>query len=143
MPKKPEDPVLGMLRSVSLFSGLEDKQLKSIQSSGKELDFEAGRLIVKEGDSGLGFYLILDGSVEVRHGGKVLAKLGKGEFFGEMTLLDNMPRSADVVAVSKTKCFGLTPWAFAGTLKTDPSIALKMMKELVGRLRTSLKSAAE
>jgi len=132
-----------MLKSVPLFSGLKEKQVKVILNSGKELRFEAGKQIVKEGENGVGFYLIVDGSVEVRRRGKVLSKLGKGDFFGEMSLLDKQPRSADVVAVTPVTCFGLTSWIFYGIIRTQPDIAINMMHELVRRLRGSNKTLTE
>ncbi len=63
--------------------------------------------------------------------------LGKGNFFGEMALLDNQPRSADVVAVAPTTCFGLTGWSFEGILKKEPEMVFGIMKELTRRLRES------
>ncbi len=124
-----------MIRGASLFSGLKEKQLKTIVDAGKELSYEAGRVIVKEGEMGVGFYLILDGSVEVRRGTRVLSKLGTGQFFGEMALLDRQPRSADVVATSPTKCYVLTAWAFAALVRSQPEMALNMLRELTARLR--------
>jgi len=126
-----------MVGRAPLFSGLKGKQLKTIVSAGQELSYEPGRIIVKEGEMGAGFYLILDGSVEVRKGNKVLSKLTAGQFFGEMALLDRNPRSADVVVTSPTRCYGLTPWAFTAILRSNPQIALNLLKELIVRLRKS------
>src|SRR5512136_2797564 len=94
--------ILSALAAVSFFSGLNQKQLKVMAGSGKELFYESGETIVEEGTMGVGFYLILDGKVEVREGSKTLAVLSKGQFFGEMSLIDEQPRSADVVAVQPT-----------------------------------------
>ena len=135
--------LMEMLRSVPLFSGLNDKQIKTIVGTGKQLQFAENTRIVKEGDAGVGFYLVLDGCAEVRHKGKVLSKLGRGDFFGEMSLLDKQPRSADVVSTSQVDCFGLTSWAFAGLLQTQPDIAVNMMKEFARRLRASNNAISE
>jgi CRP/FNR family cyclic AMP-dependent transcriptional regulator len=89
---------------------------------------------------GVGFYLILDGRAEVRKGSRVLATLGRGQFFGEMSLIDEQPRSADVVAVSPTKCWALSSWAFDSIVKSNPEIALLMLKEMVKRLRAAQSS---
>ena len=97
--------------------------------------FEAGKKILQQGERGLAFLLILDGSVEINKDGKRLAKLGKGQFFGEMTVIDDQPRSADVVAIEPTTCFGLTAWSFDAVVGSNPSIAKQIMKELVRRLR--------
>ena len=96
---------------------------------------------MREGEPGLALLLILDGKVEVLKKGKLVATLGKGRFFGEMTVIDDKPRSADVVAVAATRCFGLTAWAFAALVRTYLEIALAVMKELVRRLRDVQKTA--
>ena len=120
-----------MLSGVPLFAGLDEKDLNT---EGKFF-FESGKTILRKGESGLAFLLVLDGSVEVRKDGKSIAKLGKGQFFGEMTVIDDQPRSADVVATQPTNCFGLTAWSFDAVISSYPSIARQMMKELVRRLR--------
>jgi CRP-like cAMP-binding protein len=129
-----------MLDSVPFFSGLGEKKRKAIATQGKELSYRAGDVIVDEGTTGVGFYLILDGKAEVRKGSRTLATLGKGQFFGEMSLIDEQPRSADVVAVASTRCWALTSWAFAGLVKAYPDIALQMLKEMVKRLRSAQSS---
>lgn len=121
--------------SIPLFSGLDKKDRERIAGAGREVTFEKGKTILREGEPGLALLLILEGKVEVRKRGKLLSTLGNGGFFGEMTVIDDKPRSADVVAVAPTTCFGLTSWAFAGLVRTYPEIALAVMKELVRRLR--------
>jgi len=129
-----------MLGTVPFFSGLDEKKRKSMVSEGKEMTYKAGDSIVREGAMGVGFYLILDGKAEVRKGDKVLATLGRGQFFGEMSLIDELPRSADVIAVSPIKCWALTSWAFAALVKRNPEVALHMLKEMVKRLRAAQSS---
>lgn len=129
-----------LLESVPIFGGLSERTVKAIASQGKELSYNASDTIVNEGSMGVGFYLLLDGKAEVRKGGKVLATLGKGQFFGEMSLIDELPRSADVVAVAPTKCWALTSWAFSGLVNSHPEISLVMLKELVKRLRAAQSS---
>ena len=131
-----------MLAGVPYFEGLGEKSLKTIAREGKVISYENGKVIVGEGGAGAGFYLILDGRVEVRKGTKALATLGKGQFFGEMALIDGGPRSADVIAVAPTKCWVLVSWGFAGILRSHPDIALPMLKELVKRLRAAQSSPA-
>jgi len=89
------------LKNVQLFAGLEDKNLETIAESGREVFFETATKILRQGDLGLAFLLILDGGVEVNRDGKRLASLGRGQFFGEMTAVDDQPRSADVVVRSR------------------------------------------
>ncbi len=129
-----------LMGSVPFFAGLDERKRKAVAAEGKELSYKAGDNIVDEGAMGVGFYLILDGRAEVRKSGKVLATLGKGQFFGEMSLIDELPRSADVVAVAPTKCWALTSWAFSSIVKTHPEIAVMMLKEMVKRLRAAQSS---
>jgi CRP/FNR family transcriptional regulator, cyclic AMP receptor protein len=126
-----------LIGSVPFFGGLDEKKRRSIAAQGKELSYKAGDSIVNEGTTGVGFYLILDGKAEVRKGGKVLATLGKGQYFGEMSLIDELPRSADVVAATPARCWAITSWAFAGLMQTNPDIAIHMLKEMVKRLRAA------
>jgi CRP/FNR family transcriptional regulator, cyclic AMP receptor protein len=123
------------LKAVPFFSGLDSKQLKTVAESGKELSYNSGDTIVEEGTMGVGFYMVIDGKVEVRKGEKALAKLSKGQFFGEMSLIDEEPRSADVVAIQPTRCFTLSTWVFSALIKQHPELALPMLKELAKRLR--------
>jgi CRP-like cAMP-binding protein len=129
-----------MIGSVPFFSGLDPKIIKELLSQGQQLSFKAGDNIVTEGTSGVGFFLILEGSAEVRKKEKVVARLSKGQFFGEMSLVDDMPRSADVVAVQPTKCWAITSWSFSALLKLHPELALGMLKEVVKRLRAAQSS---
>jgi len=131
---------VSLIGIVPFFSGLGEKRRKTIATQGKELSYKTGDSIVDEGSMGVGFYLILDGRAEVRKGSRVLATLGRGQFFGEMSLIDEQPRSADVVAVSPTKCWALSSWAFDSIVKSNPEIALLMLKEMVKRLRAAQSS---
>ena len=132
--------VASMIGSVPFFAGLDAKRRKSVASQGKEMSYKASDNIVTEGTMGVGLYLILEGKAEVRKGSKVLATLGPGQFFGEMSLIDEMPRSADVVAVSPAKCWALSSWAFNSIIKANPDVALMMLKEVVKRLRAAQSS---
>ncbi len=129
-----------LIGEVPFFAGLDAKRKKVVASQGKELSYNAGDPIVEAGSMGVGFYLILDGKVEVRKGKSILASLGKGQFFGEMSLIDEEPRAADVVAVSPTKCWALSSWSFGALVKSNPEVALTMLKELVKRLRAAQSS---
>jgi CRP/FNR family transcriptional regulator, cyclic AMP receptor protein len=135
--------VIPMLQDVPLFSSLDKKALGRIANSSTKRAFKEGEVITKEGEIGVTFYLILNGSVEVRRGKRVLAKLGRREFFGEMALFDNQPRSADVVATSETTCILLTSWDLMGVISANPKIAQRVIAELARRLRETNKSLSE
>jgi len=126
--------IVGMLQKAPLWSGLTEKELKVIAHSFKELKYETGDVIVRKGEAGIGFYLMAEGNVEVRSDGQVLSRLGPGQFFGEMSILDGQPRSADVVALEPSRCLALTSWSFKSIVSSHPKMALKLLQESVRRL---------
>jgi CRP/FNR family cyclic AMP-dependent transcriptional regulator len=134
------EAVIAMLEKNPLWAGLDRKDLKAIVKVSKEHKFETGDVILSKGEGGVGFYLIMNGSVEIKSDGNILAKLGQGQFFGEMAVLDNQPRSADVVAAEPSRCFIVSEWAFKALISENPRIALKMLQEFVRRLRNVNKS---
>lgn len=136
--------VTEMLRDVPLFSSLSEKHREIIAKTAKEMTFPAGAPIVREGDrSKVGFFLVLDGQVEVRKGEKVLSRLGAGQFFGEMAVLDGQPRSADVVAATPTRCLVLASWDIKALIKTHPELAQEIIAELARRLRQTSMALSE
>ena len=124
-----------MLRKVPLFSGLDNRELESVMGAGREVSFESGQKIITQGEPGLSFLLVLEGKTEVRKEGRRVAVVEPGGFFGEMTVFDDKPRSADIVAVEPTKCFGIASWSFFPMLRANPSVAIEIIRELVRRLR--------
>jgi CRP-like cAMP-binding protein len=133
--RKESHPVVEMLGRTPIWNGLSNQDLNSIVRSAKDLRYNAGEVIIKKGESGVGFYLILDGSVEVKSGETVLSKLGPGQFFGEMSVIDDEPRSADVITVEPSRCLVLTAWSFDALISEHPKIAMKMLREFVRSLR--------
>jgi CRP-like cAMP-binding protein len=123
-----------MLQKAPLWASLSEKELKLIARSFKELKYNSGQAIVSKGETGVGFYVIAGGTVEVRSDGQVLAKLGPGQYFGEMSILDRQPRTADVVALEPSRCLALTAWTFESIVSTHPKMALKLLQESVRRL---------
>jgi CRP/FNR family cyclic AMP-dependent transcriptional regulator len=140
---KDSDSILGMLEKTSLWSGLSKRDLKAIAKLSKERSYEPGETIVRKGEGGVGFYLIIEGAVDIKSDGKTLTKLGPGQFFGEMSVLDNQPRSADVVVVEPTRCLTLSAWSFNAMISENPKIALRMLQEFVRRLRNTNKALSE
>ncbi|MGH2686945.1 MAG: cyclic nucleotide-binding domain-containing protein [Actinomycetota bacterium] len=125
-----------LLKTVPLFEGLSRRELDSVYRTGKEIQFGADHAIVEEGATGIGFHLLLDGEVDVLVGGRRRAKLARGDYFGEMSLLDGGPRSATVKTTTDVRTLALTPWAFISLVERSPSIAKKLLIELSKRLRT-------
>src|SRR5208337_190873 len=143
MKQSGDDALIEMLQKTPLWSGLTKQDLKLIAKLSQERKFESGHAIVTKGEAGIGFYLILEGAVEVRSDGKTFSKLGPGQFFGEMSIIDNQPRSADVVATEASRVLILSAWSFKTLISDNPKIALKMMQEFVRRLRTTDKSLSD
>ena len=137
------DAVVDMLEKSSLWSGLDKQDFKAIVKTSKQQKFQNGDTIVKKGEEGAGFYLVLDGAVEIRSDGNTLSKLGPGQFFGEMSVVDTQPRSADVVAVEPSRVLFLSAWSFKSLVSERPRIAVKMLQEFVRRLRNTDRALSE
>ncbi|MBI4279525.1 MAG: cyclic nucleotide-binding domain-containing protein [Armatimonadetes bacterium] len=126
---------LQFLKRVPLFTGLPEQDLERIAGTVKERQYAAGEEIVQQGRPGFSFFMILDGGVEVRRDGHVLRALEPGEFFGEIAVLDDAPRSATVVATRPTTCLAITRKDLVDILKAYPEIAVRMLGVLARRLR--------
>jgi CRP/FNR family transcriptional regulator, cyclic AMP receptor protein len=133
--------VIAQLAKVPLFSGCSQKELQTVARAVKDIKHKAGTVVAHEGDPGVGLFIITDGSTDVTVGGKRLAKLGPGDFFGEIALLDGGPRTATVTALTDIKLLGLTEWVFRGLMIEHPGIAVKALQSMAGRLRTATKQA--
>lgn len=141
---------LELLRQVPLFSGLNEEGLRALAAVSRVCTLPEGDEIIEEGaelfEEDDGLYLLVDGTVEVRKGavdgvgGQVVAQFGRGEFFGEMSLLDGQPRSASVIATSEVLCLVLNRADLQRQLRSDPEIALKMLAVLSRRLRRMTES---
>jgi CRP-like cAMP-binding protein len=123
------------LATVPLFSALTRDELKSVVRASEELDVACGDELVTEGRIGRDFFLILDGEAVVRRNGRKVATLGSGKWFGELSLIDNQPRSATVVAATDMKLLVLGQAEFGGLLQTVPSMAAKLLRGMALRLR--------
>jgi CRP-like cAMP-binding protein len=129
------DDDIAKLRQVQLFESLSDEDLAEVAGAAKVMEFPSGAQVTKEGSTGVGFHLILDGRVSVTVGGVERATLGPGRYFGEMSLLDNEPRSATVTALSDLRTFSLASWDFMGLISSDFDIARKIFAALSRRIR--------
>ena len=124
------------LRRVSLFAGLDRKELEVLGKLIKEQRYAAGSTIVKAGAAGHGLYIIKEGDVAVTRDGQKVASMGPGQFFGEVSVLDGGPRTADVRAETDTVCLTLISWEVKPLLMDNASITYKMLLEMVKRLRS-------
>jgi CRP/FNR family cyclic AMP-dependent transcriptional regulator len=125
-----------LLGGCPLFQGVDAEHLAAVGDKATEIEFAAGRVIARQGEIGTGFFIVVDGRVKVIRDGEELAVLGPGDFFGELSVLDRMPRVAQVVADAPTRCLALASWDFEQVLLDHPALALAILRGLAGRLRS-------
>ena len=122
------------LASVPLLAGLDDRVRRRLAQIGKRRTYAADEVIVKEGSTGTALYVILSGRVRVERGGAQVGELGPGDFFGELALIEEEPRSASVLAVDETECLLFPAWEFRALLDEQPQIAVAIMRALIERI---------
>jgi CRP/FNR family transcriptional regulator, cyclic AMP receptor protein len=124
-----------LVQGVPLFADLDRRELQGVASSMKERTFNSGQTIAAEGQTGIGFFIIAEGTAKVTQGGEERATLGPGDYFGEIALIDDGLRTASVTADSELKAYGLTSWEFRPLVEGNASIAWKLLKTMAVRLR--------
>jgi len=134
----PSDPTgrLRLLATVPMLSALSKEQLAKLVDLGEDRTFHAGETIVRQGEKGIGLYVVLSGSADVRRSGQKVSSLTAGQFFGEAALLVDEPRTADVFATTEVQCFVLNRWDFWGAVGVDPEVNRALYEETVQRLRS-------
>ena len=124
-----------LLANVSLFSGLNQRQLKRLARDFKERDFTPGTTPLKEGHmSGIGFFVITDGEASVSRDGKEVARLGPGDHFGELGLISERARTATVTAETQLRTAMLASWEFKEFVQENPDVAWKLLQHVVDLL---------
>ena len=122
-----------LLRRVPLFAGLDARDLRDIASTMKQRRFAAGDVIAQEGQGGVGFFVIEDGEARVEIDGREVSRLGAGDYFGEIALIAESPRTATVTAETDLTALGLTSWEFRPIVETNASITWKLLETLARR----------
>ena len=130
------------LKQVSLFSGLSDDDLRELMAVTRRRTFRAGEVIFHRDDPGQILYIIKDGKVKIcltsPDGQEIsLVVFGKGEYFGEFSLFDGLPRSADAITLERTECYTLQRNDFDNVILKNPKIALRLLEALTRRLRST------
>ncbi len=128
-------PSVALLQKIPLFSGLEPRELERLSTSFKERTFEPGQTIAVEGEAGAGFFFIESGEAVVKVGDAERGRLGPGDYFGDVALIDMGTRTASVVAESALHCYGLTFWDFRPLVESDSRIAWPLLQAMAKRLR--------
>ncbi|MBN1449290.1 MAG: cyclic nucleotide-binding domain-containing protein [Bacteroidetes bacterium] len=141
--RDPEKDIFTLLRGVPIFEGLSRSDLKAVERILHRRKYHAGEYIFREGDPGLGMYIIEKGEVSIVSESRSteISRLGKGEFFGEMALFNERPRSASALAYEDTKCFGFFQPDLSGLLETRPRIGVKVVAKLASILAERLYKA--
>ena len=128
---------LGTLGDVPLFAGLSKRHLRRVAKLARIRRFAPGSPMVRAGDAGRSFYVLLDGSAKVVRSGARSRRLGIGDYFGEMALIDDAPRSADVVADEEVLALTIDRAGFTKLLRAEPALAQALLRMLAGRLRAA------
>ena len=135
------DHIAENLKRIPMLAGLKPDYLDMLAKLATLRTYRKGEVIIHQGDPGTGLFVILNGSVSVTSRSrpglpeKALASLNKGEWFGEMSLIDGYPRSATVTTLAETEVAELNRWVFLDALRREPSIAVAMLPELCRRIR--------
>jgi CRP/FNR family transcriptional regulator, cyclic AMP receptor protein len=130
----PHAPV-ELLQRVPLFSGLGRRELERVANSMKERRFRKGDTVTSEGRGGVGFFVIEEGEADVTVHGEERAKLGPGDYFGEIALITESDRTATITAETDMRCYGMTMWDFRPLVESNASIAWNMLQSLAQKLR--------
>ena len=126
-----------LLQRVPLFEDFERGDLQRLSRSFKQRVFDAGSTVADEGRTGAGFFVIETGEATVSVRGTEHGKLGPGDYFGEIALIDDGARSATVTADSELRCYGLTSWEFRPLVEGNAGIAWKLLETMARRLRAA------
>lgn len=124
-----------MLASVPLFSGLARRHLRDLAQLADEVRYRAGERVVRQGQLGETFYVILEGEAKVVRGGRTVARLRPGDFFGEISLLDGGPRTATVVAETPLVAVRIHRREFVRLVRAEPDVGVRVLAEVAQRIR--------
>ena len=124
-----------LLSRIPLFQGVPKKDLRMLAKVATDMTYEPGTRLSTQHELGVTFFVVVEGEADVAVNGQVINRLKGGDFFGEMSIIDRSPRSADVVAVTPLRALVFTRWVFRPFLKDHPDVAWAMLEELVRRIR--------
>lgn len=125
------------LEQVPLFRDCDPEVLERLAEATAEFAFAADAPIVQQGQVGNGLYVIVSGGARIVAGSDELARLGPGDFFGELSVIDQRPRAATAYALGETVCLALASWDLVALLERDPALAMNLLRELASRLRAA------
>jgi CRP-like cAMP-binding protein len=129
------------IKGVPLFAKCSKGEIELVAKLADEIDLPAGKTLMREGETGREFFIILDGTAEVRRGDELLATLGPGGFCGEMALVDQVPRMATVTATTPIDVLVLTGQGFSGLRGRLPNMDQTVLDEIAERVRANAEQA--
>jgi CRP-like cAMP-binding protein len=128
------DAKVDALKKAPLFEGLSRKELEHLAQLADDLEVPAGKVLTRQGDTGREFFVLMDGEVEVVRDGAVLGTRGAGDFIGEISILEDMPRTATVTAKTPVRLFVLTAQSFRSFVEEAPEVENMVLRTLARRL---------
>jgi CRP/FNR family cyclic AMP-dependent transcriptional regulator len=134
-PRRTRRRTAAALATVPLFGELSKRALERIAKETDELGFEPGEVIVQEGSLGETLFVVLEGAAKVVRGGRTIAQLMPGDFFGELSALEPGPRTASVIAVTPVRVLRLFRHTLMALLERDPRLTIRLLEGVVRRLR--------
>jgi CRP/FNR family cyclic AMP-dependent transcriptional regulator len=129
-----QDTKIQALKRAPLFAGLSRKELAQLARVSEDVEVEPGKALVKEGETGQEFFVIVDGNVKVTRKRRRVAKRGPGDFVGEIALLEDTPRTATVTTETRVRLFVLTRKDFRHLLDENPGVERKVLRALARRV---------
>jgi len=132
-----QQELVDTLSGLALFADLSRPQVEAVAHKMTEESYPTGQRILRQGFTGTGFYVIVDGEVAIRIDGEERARLGKGDFFGEMSILLGEPPVADVVTTRQLRVLHLGGPELEGFLRDYPPVMYRMLKTIAMRLRNA------
>ena len=129
---------IDLIRRAPLFSACSRKELEAIASIADEIDLPKNKTLIREGERGREFFIILEGQAEVKKGRRSIRTMGPGDFFGEIALIANTPRTATVVAKTPLRALVITDRAFRALMDKMPELQGKVMQVLAERLNSTV-----
>jgi CRP-like cAMP-binding protein len=129
------DEKLELLRKTPLLAGLGRRDLEEVGRLADEVDVKAGHVLMREGDPGREFFVIVDGTVRIDRGGETIRRMGAGDFVGDIALVTERPRTATVTAESDARLLVVGHREFHSLLDQFPSIRLSVLESMALRLR--------
>jgi len=130
-----QDRKSALLSAARLFDGVDPDGMDRIAQVAIEVEFPADHIIARQGEIGTGFFVVVAGGARVVRDGEMVATIGPGDFFGELSVLDGRPRTAQVIANGPTTCLAMAAWDFEAVLLEEPRVTLAILRTMATRVR--------